>query len=307
MRIASFLPSATEILFAIGAGDDVCAVTFECDYPPEARTKPQVVFSHMPPGLTPAEIDRIVSAEGAQGRSLYFVDYNRLQSLSPTLVVLQDLCRVCAIDSPTLARDMSQLLSAPQIISHNAHTLEAIFAEIEQLGAATGHSKAAIALTSSLRARVRRVREATPRSNTPKRVLCLEWLDPPFLGGHWVPEMIQLAGGDPVLAHPGEKSVRITWPEIAAAKPDVIILMPCGYNLAQTLEQFQSLALPQEWATLPAVQHSELYAVDGSAYFSRPGPRLAAGLEIIAAILELPADPATRFAHLPPNSVARLG
>ena len=307
MRIASFLPSATEILFAIGAGDDVCAVTFECDYPPAARAKPQVVFSHMPPGLTPAEIDSIVSAEGAQGRSLYFVDYDGLQSLSPSLVILQDLCRVCAIDSPTLARDMSQLPSAPQIISLNAHTLEDVFVEMEHLGTATGHSAATLALTSSLRERVRRVREALPAPTTPKRVLCLEWLDPPFLGGHWVPEMVLLAGGDPILSNPGEKSVRTTWPQIAAAAPEVILLMPCGYNLSQTVEQFQSLTLPEEWATLPAVRNGELYAVDGSAYFSRPGPRLADGLEIVAAILRPSADPSTRFAHLPPHSVARLG
>jgi iron complex transport system substrate-binding protein len=163
-----------------------------------------------------------------------------------------------------------------------------------------------MALTSRLRQRVHRVREAQVASDAPKRVLCLEWLDPPFLGGHWVPEMVQLAGGDPVLSHPGEKSVRISWSQIAEAAPDSVILMPCGYNLPQTIQQFHSLDLPAEWAALPAVQTGEVYAVDGSAYFSRPGPRLADGLEIIAAILHPIADPATRFAHLPTDSVARL-
>jgi iron complex transport system substrate-binding protein len=309
MRIASFLPSATEILFAIGAGEDVYAVTFECDYPPEASSKARVVFSHMPPGLTPAEIDTLVSREGAEGRSLYFVDYERLQALSPSLIILQDLCRVCAIDSPTLARDMSQLPSAPQVVSLSAHSLEEIWVEIELLGQVTDHAAGAQALISGLRKRVERVRAARQGTRPNKRVLCLEWLDPPFLGGHWVPEMVQLAGGDPVLSNSGGKSVRVTWPEIAAADPECIVLMPCGYDLPQTLHQFQALAMPAEWAELNAVKRGEVYAVDGSAYFSRPGPRLIDGLEILHTILNPAAtaeDDAARFAHLPAGSVARL-
>ena len=306
MRIASFLPSATETLFAIGAGDQLCAVTFECDYPPEALGKPHVVFSHLPPGLTPAEIDAIVSAEGAQGRSLYFVEYDRLESLAPTLVILQDLCRVCAIDSPTLARDISRLSSAPQVISLAAHSIPDILREIELLGTLTGHAEQARTLTQSLRNRVDRVREARSTLQRRKRVLCLEWLDPPFLGGHWVPEMALLAGADPILSSPATKSVRTTWPQIAAAEPEVIVLMPCGFNLQQTLDQFQALTLPPEWSTLPAVRSGELYAVNGSAYFSRHGPRFIDGLEILDAILNGdPNDPA-RFAHLPQQSVQRL-
>lgn len=300
MKIASFLPSATEILYAIGAGDDVVAVTFECDYPTAAREKPHVVFSHMPPGLTPAQIDAIVSAEGAQGRSLYFVDLPRLQALEPTLVVLQDLCRVCAIDSPTLARDMAHLPSAPQIVSLNAHSLEGVFQEIEMLGEVTRHSEQATALTTALRTRVRAVGNAVHPARPP-RVLCLEWLDPPFQGGHWIPEMVVLAGGNPVLATPGDKSVRITWQQIAEANPEIIVLMPCGYDLLQTLAQFHALTLPPEWHTLQAVQDGQVYAVNGTAYFSRPGPRLVDGLEILAAILS-----GQGFEHLPPHSVARL-
>ena len=306
MRLASFLPSATEILFAIGAGDQVCAVTFECDYPPEARSKPHVIFSHMPPGLTPAEIDAVVSAEGAQGRSLYFVDYDRLQALEPSLIILQDLCRVCAIDSPTLARDMSRLPSSPQIISLNAHSLEGVFVEIELLGEATGHAANAERLTQALRQRAERVRTRQSSSAAPKRVLCLEWLDPPFLGGHWVPEMVHLAGGHPVLSSPGTKSVRTTWPDIAAADPEIIILMPCGYDLPQTISQFHALTLPPEWHSLNAVQAGEVYAVNGSAYFSRPGPRLVDGLEILAAILQANSPMNSCFTHLPPASVTRL-
>jgi iron complex transport system substrate-binding protein len=305
MRIASFLPSATEILFAIGAGDDVCAVTFECDYPPEARSKPHVVFSHMPPGLTPVQIDAIVSAEGAQGRSLYFVNLDRLQALAPTLVVLQDLCRVCAIDSPTLARDMAHLDSTPQVISLSAHSLEGVFAEIELLGETVNRRNEAHALTQTLRQRVQAVRSATASSQTtltiPPRVLCLEWLDPPFQGGHWIPEMVTLAGGKPVLATPGEKSVRITWQQVLAADPEIIVVMPCGYNLAETIAQFRALKLPPEWNQLTAVRNGQVYAVNGTAYFSRPGPRLVDGLEIIHAILS-----GQVFDALPPESVARL-
>jgi iron complex transport system substrate-binding protein len=300
MKICSFLPSATEMLFAVGAGDQVAAVTFECDFPPEARSLPQVVFSHLPHGLTPAEIDAIVSAEGAHGRSLYFVDLPRLTEIAPDLVILQDLCRVCALDSPTLARDMAHLPSQPKVISLNAHSLAGVFAEIELLGEAIGHAAQARTLTDALRYRVALVRNA-PRPHPPPRVLCLEWLDPPFQGGHWVPEMVTLAGGHPVLATPGEKSRRITWAEIAAADPEIIILMPCGYHLAETLEQFHALTLPPEWNAITAVRNGKVFAVDGTAYFSRPGPRLVNGLEILHAILA-----GGGFAHLPPDSVAQL-
>jgi len=325
MRIASFLPSATEILFAIGAGPDVAAVTFECDFPPEARTRPQVVFSHLPHGLTPAEIDAVVFAEGAKGKSLYFVDLPALIGLAPDLIILQDLCRVCAIDSPTLARDMAHLPSQPRVVSLNAHSLSEVLAEIELLGDITGHSAEALALTASLRARIEAVRSSslTPvilseaRSAKPKdpdtsdspeparpqspRVLCLEWLDPPFQGGHWIPEMVAIAGGNPLLATPGEKSRRITWDEILASAPDIIVIMPCGYHLAETIAQFRALTLPPQWTTLPAVRNGRVYAVDGTAYFSRPGPRLVAGLEILHAILR-----SEDFTRLPPDSVAKV-
>jgi iron complex transport system substrate-binding protein len=300
MKIASFLPSATEILFAIGAGEDVCAVTFECDFPAEARNRPQVVFSHLPPGLSPAEIDAVVSAEGAQGRSLYFVDLPRLEALEPDLIVLQDLCRVCAIDSPTLARDMARLGTTPQVVSLSAHTLAGVFGEVLLLGEATGHTAEARSVVEALQARVERVREAVKPNHRP-RVLCLEWLDPLFQGGHWIPEMVALAGGDPVLATAGEKSVRIRWEQVVEADPEVIVVMPCGYHLAETVEQFHAVPLPPEWAALTAVQRGEVYAVDGTAYFSRPGPRLVDGLEILAAILS-----GNGFGALPPESVQRL-
>jgi iron complex transport system substrate-binding protein len=300
MRICSFLPSATEILFAIGAGPSVAAVTFECDFPPEAGTRPHVVFSHLPPGLTPAEIDAVVSAEGAKGRSLYFVDLPALTALAPDLIILQDLCRVCAIDSPTLARDMAHLPSQPRVISLNAHSLSGVLDEIILLGEVTNHTAEALALTTALRARIDAV-AGKPHPATPPRVLCLEWLDPPFQGGHWIPEMVALAGGIPLLAPAGEKSRRITWEEILTSAPDIIVVMPCGYHLAETIAQFRALTLPHKWAELPAVRNNRVYAVDGTAYFSRPGPRLVTGLEILHAIIRGDA-----FTNLPPSSVAKI-
>jgi iron complex transport system substrate-binding protein len=303
MRVCSLLPSATEMLFAIGAGDEVVGVTFECDYPAQARERPQVVFSRMPEGLTPAQIDELVSATGAEGKSLYFADFELLERLGPELIVLQDLCHVCAIDSPTLARDLSRLPSRPRVISLNASSLEGVFGEIELLGKATGHAEEARSFVEKLRARVRRVRESVAPGAPRPRLLCLEWLDPLFQGGHWVPEMVELAGGEAVLASPAEKSVRITWEQVAESEPEIVVVMPCGYHLADTVAQFRVLEpnFPEQWRGLPAVQQGRVYAVDGSAYFSRPGPRLVDGLEILHAIIR-----GAGWERLPPESVTRL-
>ena len=296
------LPSATEMLFAMGAGDDVVAVTFECDFPAEARSRPQVVQSHLPPGLAPGAIDALVRESGAEGRSLYFADFVRLEQLAPELVVLQDLCHVCAVDSPTLARDLSRLGSRPQIVSQSASSLEGVFAEIEALGEAVSHAEGARRLVASLRARIERVRAEVHPSPRP-RVLCLEWLDPLFQGGHWVPQMVEIAGGEPVLATPLEKSVRISWEQVAEAQPEVVVVMPCGYHLADTVAQFHELerSFPASWQALPAVTARRVFAVDGSAYFSRPGPRLVDGLEVLRAIVS-----GSGWEHLPAESVCCL-
>jgi iron complex transport system substrate-binding protein len=303
MRIVSLLPSATEMLFAMGAGDEVVGVTFECDYPAEARERPQVVFSRMPEGLAPAEIDALVKATGAEGKSLYFADFDLLESLNPELIVLQDLCHVCAIDSPTLARDLSRLPSRPRVISLNASSLEGIFREIEILGEAAGHADEARRAAAGLRERVERVRTSAVVTMRRPRVLCLEWLDPLFQGGHWVPEMVKIAGGEAVLATPAEKSVRITWEQVEAEQAEIVVVMPCGYHLEETVAQFHEMeaGFPAEWLELPAVQERRVYAVDGSGYFSRPGPRVVDGLEILQAIVS-----GNGWERLPPKSVARL-
>jgi len=291
------------MLFAMGAGDDVVGVTFECDYPAQARERPHVVSSHMPEGLPPAEIDTLVKMTGAEGKSLYFADFDLLERLEPELVVLQDLCHVCAIDSPTLARDLSRLPSRPRVVSLNASSLEGIFREIEMLGEATGHREGSRKVAAELRARVERVRESVPKSKPRPKVLCLEWLDPPFQGGHWVPEMVEIAGAEAVLASPAEKSVQITWQQIVDSQPDIVVIMPCGYHLKETVEQFREIerSFPAEWKELAAVQNGRVYAVDGSAYFSRPGPRVVDGLEILRALVS-----GAEWDHLPPDSVAQL-
>jgi iron complex transport system substrate-binding protein len=217
--------------------------------------------------------------------------------------VLQDLCHVCAIDSPTLARDLSRLPSAPQVISLNASSLEGIFREIEMLGEAAGYAESARRLAAALRERVELVRQSVASTAPRPRVLCLEWLDPLFQGGHWVPEMVEIAGGEAVLATPAEKSVRVTWEQVAASQPEIVVVMPCGYHLAETVAQFREMEVgfPVEWRELPAVREGRIYAVDGSGYFSRPGPRVVDGVEILRAIVS-----GNGWERLAEESVTRL-
>jgi iron complex transport system substrate-binding protein len=306
MKIASFLPSATEILFALGAGAEVCGVTFECDYPTEAAAVPVVVHSWMQAGLSPRAIDDLVRATAHAGGSLYVVDWQRLQVLAPDLVIAQDLCRVCAIDTPTLARELSELPHPPQVLSLEPHGLYDVLYDIERVGEAIGRKDTAHALTAALRARLDDVRHASARDTGRKpRVLCLEWLDPLYQGGHWVPEMVEIVGGDAVLTTPGAKSVRLSWEQVLEADPEIVVLMPCGYHLRETLEQFRAMSLPAGWVALTAVRTGRVYAVDGTAYFSRPGPRLVEGVEILRAIL-CDDGRGAAFTALPTESVARV-
>jgi iron complex transport system substrate-binding protein len=306
MKICSFLPSATEILSALGLSDEVVGVTFECDYPAAAAGKAVVVHSTMQSGLSPGEIDAAVRAAAAAGGNLYYVDWPLLESLAPDVIVAQDLCRVCAISTPALARGLGELVSAPQVVSLSPHLLGDVFADIELIGGVVGRSEAARCLTDSLRGRVERVKAAVGKGTGARpRVLCLEWLDPLYQGGHWIPEMVALAGGEAVLATAGEKSVRLRWEDVVAADPEVIVMMPCGFHLQETIAQVKSeswsASLPAEWSEMTAVRRGEIYCVDGTAYFSRPGPRLVDGLEILHAILER-----SGFEHLPVDSVVRL-
>ena len=300
MQICSFLPSATETLYALGMGESVSGVTFECDYPPEVSGKPVVVNTLIHGDLTPQEIDQTVRNQLAEGGSLYFVDLPRLEAIQPDVVITQDLCRVCAISTPHVAKALSDLDSHPQIVSLAPHTLDHVFQDIETIGAAVGRAPEARALVEDLHRRLEGVRSRVAEQRPP-RVLCIEWLSPLFQGGHWVPEMVALAGGYAVLATPGQKSVCISWEQVLEVDPEVIIVMPCGFHLHDAITQYADTSFPNAWKDVSAVKQERVYAVDGTAYFSRPGPRLVTGVEILQAILR-----EDGFGHLPVDSVAKI-
>jgi iron complex transport system substrate-binding protein len=279
VRIVSLLPSTTEILFDIGAGEDVVGVTFECDHPFEARSRTIVSTSAMPEGLSPAQIDAFVAEALGRGEDLYHLDEGALAGLDAELVVTQDLCAVCAVDVSVVDDALAHLGCTAEVLTIDPHTLDEVLASIGTLGKATGTEVRADELVLSLRARlddvVRRV-AGRPRPRT----LVLEWTDPAFAPGHWVPEMVDLAGGECVLGAPGEKSERVGWDTVRASEPEVVVCAPCGYGLDQSASLAQELVreghLPAEVA---------VWAVDANASFARPGPRLVDGVEALAAIL----------------------
>jgi len=279
VQICSFLPSATEILYALDLGDSIAGVTFECDYPPEARQKAVVVNTLLKHGLSPEEIERQASDSAAHGHSLYTVDIEALQRIGPELIVTQELCDVCAISTSHLARALAELSPPPKVLPLTPHSLEDVLLDIEKVGAAAGREKKATELVASLRARIARV-EARSKSDCPK-VACLEWLNPLYNAGHWVPEMVKIAGGNDVLAAQGEYSTRIMPESVIDARPDVIIVMPCGYDAQKAKEEYCRTSFPATWGNVPAVRNRRVYVVHASAYFSRPGPRLVDGIEIL--------------------------
>jgi iron complex transport system substrate-binding protein len=279
VRIVSLLPSTTEILFAIGAGDDVVGVTFECDYPAEARTRTIVSTSAMPEGLTPAQIDTFVVAAMARGDDLYHLDEGALAGLDADLVVTQDLCAVCAVDVAVVDEALAHLGCTAEVLTIDPHTLDEVLDSITWLGRATGHEVEAAAVVADQRARIAAVRDRVAGRARP-RVMFLEWTDPPFAPGHWIPEMIVLAGGEPLLATPGEKSVRVTWEQVHGALPEVVVVAPCGYDRAGSALLADELVAA---GVLPI--GVEVYAVDANASWARPGTRLADGIEELAAIL----------------------
>jgi iron complex transport system substrate-binding protein len=285
MRICSLLPSATETLYALGAGDSVFGVTFECDYPPEARQKRVVVRTRLRHSQNPAEIDRQVREFIARGESLYEVDGAAIQEIQPDLIITQDLCHVCAASSGDLASALARLTHQPEVLSLSPQSLADVWDDIQKIGAAASRSHRASTLVEELKDRLARVHQAVAVSSARPRVACLEWLAPPFAAGHWVPQMVACAGGVDVLGKASTPGFQTNWDDVLKTCPEVIVVMPCGYNLEQTLDEFNLLTLPAGWESLPAVRDGKVYAVGGSGYFSRPGPRLAGGVEILAGIL----------------------
>jgi iron complex transport system substrate-binding protein len=278
MRIVSLLPSTTEILFAVGAGDDVVGVTFECDYPTEARGRRIVSTSALPEGLSAADIDRIVSARMRAGEDLYHLDEGALADLDADLVVTQDLCAVCAVDVSVVDDALAHLGCRADVLTIDPHTLDEVLDSVVTLGRSSGREQTAQDLVAGLRERLHRV-DATVAGRRRPDALVLEWTDPPFAPGHWVPEMVERAGGTSVLGTPGDKSFRTTWEAVADAAPEVVVVAPCGYHLAGAAELAADLVARE---VLPS--GLPVWAVDANASFARPGPRLVDGIEALAAI-----------------------
>jgi len=283
LKIISLVPNGTEILFALGAGEQVVGVSHECDYPAEARTRPILTGSALTPGMSAAEVDAAVSAQVGSGLSLYTLDEARIADLAPDLIVTQQLCPVCAVSTEQVDGAVRPLPRCPELISLDPQTIGQVFADIRRVGEVTGKAAEAGALLASLEERLARVRAAVAGKPRP-RVLALEWLDPPFAGGHWVPEMIETAGGIDVIAQPGGHSERLTWERVVAADPDVIVVMPCGFDEAGAGEQIRTVEDLPEWRALRAVREGRVFPVDANGCFSRPGPRLVDGIERLARI-----------------------
>ncbi|QIM20588.1 cobalamin-binding protein [Phycicoccus sp. HDW14] len=279
MRVVSLIPSATEILFAVGAADDVVGVTFECDHPAEARTRTVVSNTTLPEGLSPREIDEAVAAAVARGEDLYRLDAGALSGLDADLVVTQDLCAVCALDVSTVDAALAHLGCTAEVLTVDPHTLEEVLASIVTIGAAVGRAEEAAAVVTSLRERLAQVAARVAGRPRP-RVVVLEWTDPPYAPGHWVPELVERAGGESVLGTVGARSHRIGWGEVAAARPDVVVVAPCGYDRAAA--QVQADALVAQ-GCLPA--GAVVHAVDADGEWARPGPRLVDGVEELARLL----------------------
>ncbi|HKN65594.1 MAG TPA: cobalamin-binding protein [Gemmatimonadaceae bacterium] len=285
MRIVSLLPSATELAFALGLGDDVVGVSHECDYPPEARTRATVVHCAIPlEDLAPADIDRAVSTQLRVGGSIYTIDTELLRALEPDLILAQDLCEVCAPSGNETERAVAALDRAPRVLTLAPRTLREIQENIRQLGEATGRLDVAQTLIESQSDRLATL--ARELAGAPRRrVFFLEWTDPMFCGGHWVAEMIERAGGHDALARRGGDSVRVSWDQVGAWAPEVLIVSPCGAHLESAVIQTRELLEQSRWSEIPAVQAGEVYAVDASSYFARPGPRVFDGIEVLAHIL----------------------
>jgi iron complex transport system substrate-binding protein len=281
MRVVSLLPSSTEIMFAIGAGEQLVGVTHECDFPDAARALPALTTSLLPTdAVTPAQIDRHVRANVHAGSSLYALDERRLAALDPDLIVTQELCAVCAVSYEIVAQAAKRLRGDPRIVSLEPSSLDDVYANIAWIGDLVGAQAGARELLATLRAREAALRVRTAGRARP-RTLVLEWTDPPMSGGHWTPGLVELAGGEPVVANPGANSQTYSWDAIANADPDVVIVVPCGYDLAHALQAARALDHPT-WAALRAVKSGRAYAMDGNAYVNRPGPRLIDSAEIFA-------------------------
>lgn len=279
MRIVSLVPSATEMLFALGLGDDLIAVTHECDYPPAARELPRVTRDVLPAGLSAAEIDAAVKERTLAGESIYRLDTKLLRELTPDLIVTQALCSVCAVSYDDVRAIAQEIDSQPLVISLDPRTIGEVLGDARTIAQATDAKDAAVDLIRESSARIDRIRLAVRDARRP-RVVALEWLDPPYAAGHWTPQMIEYAGGEDVLGFAGEPSEERSWEEIAAVEPDLVVVMPCGFDAEISYREAE-----MHRDQLAALGADEVVAVDAASYFSRPGPRIIDGLELLASII----------------------
>ncbi len=304
MKIVSLLPSATELLYALGLGDDLIGVTDECDFPGDAVTKPVVSRSALPQGrpLSSLEIDRAVRERMDARQPLYRLDTELLRRERPDVIVTQDLCRVCAVPAGQVEEALAAigLDATTEVISLDPHTLEEVIGQAEVLGARFDRAEEGQELATGLRDRVMAVKATAARLPT-IGVCCVEWWEPPFVAGHWVPEMVEAVGAVSLLSGKGEPSLQVTHRQIRDAHPEVIVFMPCGYYLEEAEQEAEALLAHPEIADTPAARNGNLFAVDASSYFSRPGPRVVDGLEILAWAVHPEAYPAP-----PPDAIARI-
>jgi iron complex transport system substrate-binding protein len=283
VKIVSLLPSATELVFELGLGDQLEGVTFECDHPDEARTKPVVSDTALPTErpMAPGEIDTLVREHMDRREPLYILDKELIGKIQPDLILTQDLCRVCAVPSGQIQDALAELGTASRVVSMDPKSLEDILGTFLEVGRATGTERRAEELVGGIRERMDAVKAKAAR--LPEiRTLALEWFDPPFVGGHWVPEMVAMAAGRNLLAEPKERSRTVTWREIANAGPEVVVYMPCGYYLTEAEEEAVRIYGVPEFRETTAYAEGTVFATDASSYFSRPGPRIVDGLEILA-------------------------
>ncbi len=279
MRIASLVPSATEMLYALGLGDQVVAVTHECDYPAAARSLPHLTKTVLPEGLDAAAIDRAVKVRVAEGQALYELDEELLAELAPDLIVTQAVCAVCAVSYEDVVEVAARLPSKPRVLQQDPNTLGEVLEDVVRLGEATEIPRQAHELRGELEGRMATVRAAVGGAALP-RVIALEWLDPPYVGGHWIPEMISIAGGEDVAGPPGLKSPEVSWGELSGLGPDIAVAMPCGWYVEES--RAQTLA---HWDQIETLGARQVFAVDAASTFSRPGPRLIDGVELLGHLL----------------------
>ncbi|MBI3740560.1 MAG: cobalamin-binding protein [Chloroflexi bacterium] len=285
MRIVSLLPSATEIVAALGLANQLVGISHECDYPPEVVAgKPILTRSAIPPGLSQSEIDATVAERLKRGESLYLLDEDLLNELQPDLILTQELCTVCAVSFATVRDAACKLASDPRVVSLEPTNLAGILENIRTVGELTRTADRAEKFIASLQQRLDAIQEKTRHVSHRPRAYAMEWLNPPYNAGHWVPEMVSLAGGVEVLGRIGEPSARLTWEQVIASQPECIILMPCGYTVAMIQKEIATIPFPDGWWGIPAVRNGNLFAVNATAYFSRPGPRVVEGVELLASL-----------------------